>query len=501
MKIKELIKQYYRLILLILIGIAIIFVLGCIINRLMTPKESLPDVASSFFLSNDEGYYSLFNKDGKKVTDYEFINANDFYNGVAKVKNKDNKFGIINESGKYVVKLGTYSNIYQYGSLFKVEDDSKYSLITKKGKKLIKEQDFDIQTFTGVNTFISVLYDNSYIIYNYDGKKVYTFKKNGEETPTSNELGKYGTVYYDNLTIVFNIATGKVISKIKDDKGYCINSVTEDNNTILLNSCSSWYEEDENQEYKLIKNNKLKDIKANCNKMSLSNDQLMCTIDDIRYLLNDKLESTGINSSDITYQNYKNYAIKKDNDIEFIKNGKKVGTLKDAVLADKGYSKDGIYLTYKDSVYTFYNLKGKALFKTSYNKATTFDKLGNAKVSEDGNKYYLINTSGKKVSPEFTSANINGDYYVYSIDNSFGVLDSDGKVLLESNYSSVIIQNKNDKTYAIVNNNDNYELIDLSTKKTILNTKGTIVLYDSYILVGIDEEESYYTYKGTEFTK
>lgn len=506
-KIKGLLKKYRRLIILFLLLIIVIgiIIFAFSIVKNLTCDEKLPDTPSSFFLKNDEGYYSLFNEDGKKLTDYTYANVNDFYNEVAKVKDKDSKFGIINENGKFIASLGKYENIYQYGSLFKVEEDSKYSLLNNKGKKIIKKSDFNVETFTGIDSFIVVSYDKKYTIYNYNGKKIYSFNMADDKdvsNPSANELGKYGSVYYNGLTVIFNIANGEVLAKIKEDTQYCVNSTNEDESIITLNSCKSWYEEAEDVKYKVIMNNKLKEIKEDCDKVTLNNDVLICTINDIRYFLNKKLAKIDVNVGETTYKNYNNYAIKKENDIEFVKNGKVVNTLKDVILADKGYTSQGIYLVYEDSKYTYYDIKGKPLYKNSFKKATVFDKFGLAKVSDDEKTYYFIDTKGKKVSPDFTTANINGNYYTYSNNDLYGILSKEGKVLVESSYSSISIRGINNHYYAVGSKNDEeYELIDLDTKKTILKTNAPMILYDSYITVSKDDKITYYTYKGKEFSK
>lgn len=507
-KLTKILNKYRKLIILFLL-LMIILCLGLLtigIFKRITPKKELPDVPSSFFLENDKGYYSLFNKKGKQLIDYSFIRVNEFYNEVSKVKDKDSKYGIVNEKGKYIVKPGKYENIYQYGSLFKVEEDSKYSLLNKDGKKIIKKTDFNVETFTGIDSFIVVSYADKYIIYNYNGKKIYSFKMSKDtniSNPSANELGKYGSVYYDGLTIIFNIASGKVMAKIDDDIGYCVNSTNEDESIISLKSCKSWYEETEDIKYKVIIKNKLKDIKEKCNKLTLNDDILICTQDNARYMLNKKLEKVDIKVNDITYYNYNTYAIKKDNNIQFIKNNKVKSTLKDAILADKGYTSQGIYLTYKDDKYTYYNIKGKVLFKKSYKNATAFDSNGLAIVSEDEDKYYFINTKGKKVSPDFTTANIDGNYYTYSKDDLYGILSKEGKILVENKYSSVSIRGINDHYYVVGNLNDKeYELIDLETKRIVLKTNEPMILHDSYIItISKDNKTSYYTYKGKEFNK
>lgn len=506
-KITKILKKYRKLIILVLL-IMIILCLSLLaigIFKRINPKKELPDSPSSFFLENDKGYYSLFNKKGKQLIDSSFIRVNEFYNEVSKVKDKDSKYGIVNEKGKYIVKLGQYENIYQYGSLFKVEEDSKYSLLNKNGKKIIKKADFNVETFTGIDSFIVVSYNDKYIIYNYDGKKIYSFKISDDKNmsgPSANELGKYGSVYYDGLTIIFNIASGKVMAKIKEDIGYCVSSTNEDESIISLKTCKSWYEEAEDIKYKVIIKNKLKDIKEKCSKLTLNDNILICTQDNARYMLNKKLEKVNIKVNDATYYNYKTYAIKKDNDIQFVKNNKVKSTLKDAILADKGYTSQGIYLTYKDDKYTYYNIKGKALFKNSYKNATAFDSNGLALVSKDEDKYYLINTKGKKVSPDFTTANIDGNYYTYSNDDLYGILSKEGKVLVENKYTSVSIRGINDHYYVVGNLNDKeYELIDLETRKIVLKTNEPMILHDSYIAVAKDDKLSYYTYKGKEFNK
>lgn len=504
-KIKELLKKYRKLaiIVLLILIIACLSLIALKVFRGFRENAKMPELSSSFFLENDKGYYSLFNKDGKQLIDYSLINANDFYNEVSKVKDKDSKYGIINEKGKYIVKPGTYENIYQYGSLFKVEEGTKFSLLDKNGKTLIKEADFDVEAFTGIDSFVVVSYDSKYIIYNYEGKKIYSFTMSSDKsinTPSANELGKFGSVHYDGLTVVFNIASGNVLAKIKEDTGYCVNSTNEDESIITLKSCKSWYEEADEIKYKVIINEKLKDIKEPCNKITLTNDVLICTQDDVRYMLNKSLEKFNVNVGDTTYKDYKNFAIKKDDEIEFVKNGKVVNTLKDAILSDKGYTSQSIYLINKDNKYTYYDINGKVLFKNSYKKATAFDSNGLAKVSDDEKNYYFIDTKGKKVSPDFTTANINGNYYTYSKNDLYGILSKEGSVLVESKYTSVSIRGINDHYYVIGNINDQeYELTDLETKKVILKSDAPMILYDAYITVSKDDKISYYTYKGKEF--
>lgn len=502
-KILSLIKKYRNLILLIIGVLAIISLMIGIIIFMNSRGKKDPNVTTSFFIKNEDNLYALFNEKGKQLTDFIYDTIDDIYNGVARVKTKDGKYGVINENGKYVVNLGKYDSVTQYGGLFKVlEDKETYSLLNSKGKRVASDIDTNINAYTNIKSFIVYLKNNKYVIMNYNGNKIYTFNSSDKESsslPQANEYENFGVVSYDGLNVIFNIKTGKVISKIKDDSNYCINAVSENEKKILAYTCTAWYETSQDVTYKIITNKKVESLPNKCNRVTLNDDALVCKTDSGSFLLDDKLEITDIDITNITYKDNKNYAIVKDNNVNIVKNNKVVSTIEKATLSDKGYSKNGIYLVYNNNEFSFYNEKGKKLFEKSFISAISFDSNLLARVSDDGKNYYNINTKGKKVSDYFNVSSLSEDYYIITKDNKKGVMNKKGKILVKTNYDDVSIKINNEKTYALVKKGKKYTLINLENKKEILSVTSEPIFYDHYLMISKDEKNLYYTYNGIKF--
>ena len=501
-KVINIVKKYRLLISLIIGLVIVIWLISCLIcsinNKSISKKD--PEVTSSFFIKNKDNLYALFNEKGKQLTDFIYSIAGDVYNGVARVKTENGDFGIINEKGKYVVKLKKYENIAQFGSLFNVTNEESNYLLNKKGKKIISKGEYETETLTNVNSFVVVLKGNKYKVINYNGKEIYSFKideKTDEKIiPSGDEYKNYGSVYYNGINIIFNVNTGKIISKIKVDNHYCINGISEDEKIFSLNSCVIWYETNDDVQYKVLVNKKAKDVPKECNKVSLNNDVLTCTTENGEFLLDDKLKLTDVNLVNTTYKDNNNYAVIKDNKIEFVRNNKVVSKLEKAVLADKGYSKTGIYLVYQDSEYSFYNNKGKKLFDKSFKSAGGFDTNGLARVSEDGDKFYFINTKGKKISDTFNLSYLTKDYYIITIDNKKGIMDSKGNMIIDTKYDDATIKDINGYLYVSLKKDNKYILFDLQIKKEVLSLDYQPVYYDHYLKVTSETDIKYYTYSG-----
>ena len=133
-KIKKIIGV--TLIVLVLIALAI-FVFKIIFKKEPMTFEKLGQT-EAFFLMDDEGYYALFNEDGKQLTEFEFETTGDFYGGVVRVKSKNGKNGIIKENGKYLEPLSENS-IYGSYSLFEINNSENYITQIKnyKGRQVI----------------------------------------------------------------------------------------------------------------------------------------------------------------------------------------------------------------------------------------------------------------------------------------------------------------------------------------------------------------------------
>lgn len=502
-KINKFIDKYRSTILRVLAVLIILLLILLVIKFISmgTKKEINPEISSSFFIKNKDDKYAMFNDKGKKITDFLYDSVEELYNGVAKVKDKDGNVAIINDKGKYVVKPGKYTNIIQNGGIFSAESkENSYSLLNSNGKKLLKSSSLEIKSNSYLYSATIVLNKDKYIVYTYNGKKVYTFKVNEDAenkiAPTASSFEKYVSVYYDGLTVIFDTNTGKIISKIKGNEQYCISGATDDGDIIGLHTCVTWYEETESVKYKVLVNGKLKDKDGECDSLSLSGNNIVCTKNNVSHLLDKKLKIHDVDLSRISYKDTKNYAIKVDNNVQIIKNGKKVKTIENAVLSDKGYTENGIYLVYKDKEYIFYDYKGKELFGKKFNKAITFDSNGLARVSEDGENYYFIDIKGNKVGDYLDASYQNKDYYIITKDNKKGVMDKTGKMLIDVINDNVEIKSNGEDLYAFVKKGDDFKLISLENKKEVLTFDTTPTFLDHYIKVTKDDKTIYYTYTG-----
>lgn len=500
----------HRTLILRIIAVLIVVIFGLLVFKLIsvvTKDERDPEVSSSFFIKNKDDKYAMFNDKGKQLTDFIYDSVEEIYNGVAKVKDKDGKFAILNEKGKYVVKPGKYSSIQQNGGLFKVEEkENVYNLLDSKGNKLLKKNNFDIKSNSYLYAATIVLNRNRYVVYTYKGKKVYTFKVNedlknegGEETavaPASSNFKEYVSVFYDGVTVIFNAKTGRIIKKIEGEEQYCINNASEDGHILALNSCTTWYEESENPQYKLLVNGKLKDKDGECDSVGINGDNLVCTKNGVGHLLDKKFNILDTDLSLMSYKDTKNYAVKSGNDVIILRNNKNVKKLENSVLSDKGYTELGIYLIYKDSEYTFYNENGEELFGKKFKKALTFDSNGLARVSEDGENYYFINAKGKKVGDYIDASYQTKEFYVITKSNKRGVFNAKGDILVDAIYENIEIKTVNDKFYAFMKKGDEYSLFSLDKKKETLKLDKAPLFFEHYVKLEKDDKTTYYTYDG-----
>lgn len=494
---KKYLKKYKKLIIISLVVLVVI--LGSIIIFTGKKEEPTPITTNAFFLKNKKDKYNLYNTSGKLLSDESFKEVTGFYNGIALVTNETLKKGIINQKGKMIIKFDEYEEVYQYGSLIEVKNKKKHSLLNSKGKTIINNKDFDVIFNPLYNSFVVVSIGKYFYIYNYDGKEIIKIKtKNASTIPTVNLVDGIGAFSIDDKTVIFNPYTTKVIKTIKEKKQYCINSVNDEKNIIVLNSCVSWFQTEEEKEYKYLKNKKLFDNKNKCNKISINNNNLVCEKENDSFLIktNNKLVDVPLKS--MSYKDASNYAYVDKDKVVIVKNASKKEEYKDTLLIDKGYNKSDYYLLYNGSTYEFVNSKGKKIFNKEYKKAINFDEFGYARVSENGTNYYLIDKKGKNKSINFDYIKISNDYYIVNVSGKKGLLSKKGKLLMKPSYSYIEIRNINDNYYAYTYNEKEYELYNLKNNKKILSSKNSMQFNNLYIEIQEKDNKTYFNYKGKE---
>ncbi len=520
--IKNMVKN--NKIIFMVIGIAIVIFVVSLFFIFKKNKSNLKDFdvyyADAFFIS-DGDKYALFNNDGKQLTEFKFSSVESFINKTALVE-KDNEYGVINEKGKMVIDFGKYDYIDSKAGLYEVTDKNGNSYIVNgKGKVLYDTNDAELETFIDVDLY-SVLTDkksNTYKVLNYAGKTLVEFKKDSsnDKEPSTNEEDNFMSVFYNNKNYVFDLSNSKKVASFDSDKHYCVNNVSEDGKIITLNSCVGFLESQDKTYYKFIKDGKVYDLSDKCEKVVYSFDNLFCMNDSEKNLIygNGKV---GIEVTNVLYSDNDTYVKNEENGVEFYNKGKSVKKLEcKSMYASSyysGYTKNGLFILTSSSrsgcdssisgKKEYYKSNGEKTFDKQFKEANKFDNNGNAIVSEDGDNYYLINEKGKKISNEYKSISYDENYYdnfyLVKKDSLQGIVDKNGKEVIEPKYESIVIKKFRDKRFAILKTKDSkYSVVDLQNNKELVTSDNELQVYTHYIYENKDEHRKYYTLKGKLF--
>ena len=478
-------------------------------------KESYSD---AFFIKEGNNY-AVFNNDGKRLTDFIFTSiggSSSFKNNSSLVK-KGDEYGVVGSNGKMIIDFGKYKSIYEYSGLYKANDnDGNSYLLDSKGKVLYDLKNKSLSTYYGVSSYM-ILQDNEakkYILLNSDGKALLTLnQKEGVDSPTTNEEEGYITIFYNNKNYILDSNTGKKVSEFDSDVHYCVNNVVDDGKIITLNSCVGLFQSQEETKYKFIKDGKLYDLSDKCEKVHYNSGNLVCTNDGKQYLLDSKL-NVSIAIGSVAYTDGDNYIKLKDgsfNGVDFYVNGSVVKNVACRGISEYGYMSSGYYIlsTYYSTscgttsgTYEYYNAKGENAFGKSFGRVNKFDANGLASVSEDKKIFYLIDTTGKKVSEEYNSIYLDSEYYIITKDNLKGILDNKGKQVIEPIYTSADVFEEQGVKYAKLTTSDSkYIIYNLSKGKEIITLDSNPSTNANYIYITKDGKKVYYTYTGKEFYK
>lgn len=471
----------------------------------------------AFFIEED-GNYALFNNDGKRLTEFEFSSVDDFINGTALVR-KDDQYGVINSKGKMVIDFGKYKEISSRAGLYEVvdENDNEY-LVNGNGKVLYDMKNMSLDTFIEVDLY-SILTDkdsNTYKVLNYEGKVLYEFKINNSDTkiPSTNVKDNFMSVFYNNKNYIYNLANSKEVVSFDSDKHYCINDVEEDGKIITLNSCVGFLESQDKTYYKFIKDGKAYDLSDECERVGYSDDNLFCYSKSNEKLLIDGNGKVGINIQSLLFSDNDTYIKDIKNGVEVYNKGKVVKEIECRDIPTYGYEKSGIFVLtssssskcgIKSRFYEYYKSNGELAIDKQFKKASSFYDEA-AIVSEDGDSYYLINKSGKKLSDNYSK--ISYDKYDYKgffaveKDDLKGVIDKNGKELVTPKYSSIKIQKVRNNNYAILETEDSkHSVVDLKNGKELVTSDNSLYVEDNYIYEYNRDTKyiKYYTLSGKSF--
>ena len=515
---------------LVLIGavIAIILLLnkGSAENDGLSLEEAITQ-SDTFFISNSNEESALFNYDGEQITDFIFTSHSDFVNGAAEVKNKNDQYGIIGTDGKMIVDYGVCKYLSQKGALYSCTDEEHNdSLLDAKGKTLLKAEDIDVSSFIGLDLITIVEQENekddseTYIIYDYKGNILTTIPQstdNDVKDITASGKDNYVSLFYNKTNYIFDLAKSKLLLTFNDDIHFCINSINEyRKDEFTLSSCSEWYSSTAKYEYKLIRDGKevfTKKTKDSGN-LYFEGEALIFKSDDGEYVV-DENGNNVVKNTYIAFKDSKNYIVEAEGigaGTDLFVNGSKKQHVDCNAIYDygRGYAQQGIYALrnckgFDQGNYIYMKTDGTVINKAKYERINPFDKYGYALVSEDAEKWHLINTDGEKVSDDYAERIIAlyGDsrknkepyYYGTTSDGKAEIFKVGDKAIVSGdkvmyNFTRLV---KN-KSYVLVKKGENYTVYNLNDNKEIVTIDSEPYSREQYFTTSKDSKTQYYSY-------
>ena len=466
------------------------------------PDFNLRESATFFIKDNEKELYALYNSDGKKLTDFDYKNSNtEFYNHAMLVENTDGKYGVINDSGKIIIKFGEYDNITRVSSLFLAEKGDKRFIINNKGK-VVKKFDHEVvyNYFSTFNEFTIIRDDNKYYVIDFEGDIVYTFNKENNDTfPTASYKEGILSVFYNNENYIINIKTNKMLLKVSEEQQLCVSSTDEKGNSFVLNTCSSLYSSGTKKRYIVVNKNKITydiDNTDECDSVSYVGKVLRCTKDNKSFFIYVKGKKVydDVDVNEAAYVTNKDFAVNNEKKVDFYKNGKKVNSV-DGSLSNIGVRKEKKYVLIVNDGYQLYNENGKQIGDNTYKKIlTNYDEHYYGKI--DINKYVFILDNGKESQEFYKISNGVDKYYKVKLnEDTYAVADSStGKVIVDESKGNFKIAKKGKKFIATTNYDDETIVYNLETGKKLISTKDEVTLATYYFKVLSDNKVQYYTY-------
>lgn len=488
------------------LAIALIVIAVLVFHRAPDPSDpkASPTYTNAFFIYND-GKYTLWNSDGKRLTDEEYNDKSSFVGGYAYVR-KGGEYALISDTGRIMLDYGQISSIEDYGAGLYVVNDNKGAqlLMLGNGKVLLSGDDLDLDYSSNTATFGVVKSGNVYYVYNYAGVLMAEIEAVDDKEMRFGSKDDFGLVYYNDWNLVFDNRTGKQLAAF-EGKRFSFDSISEDRSTILLDE----YEDSES--YKVIHNGRLYDLNGNKNYGMIRNSNWVIGFDDYDEisLLNENYEAVKKLDSDLTLKDLNNYAVVNDDDaIDIYYRGEVVKTFdKGADLVSGLLQYVDLYAIRNEGKYGFYKLDGSFAFGDYADVRSLFDKNRLASVSEDGENYYLIDQNGNRVSDltyrRFYS--YDHSYVVYDNDNKRAILNDKGAPVTGFDYTeaynrSVAVDHE---IWSLKRETNNYDVIDVTAPadhRMIISGVNVYDFYANYFTVKNDEGGyDYYTYKGVKF--
>ena len=489
-------------------GVLILFVIGFFVFRLPAvspddPKASL-SYSPAFFVSND-GKQLLWNADGARLTEDEYIDYSSFIAGCAYVK-KDDQSAVIRDDGRLPIPFGKYGKIEARGGLYLAEDGNTKEnfLLTCDGRVLVSGSNLSLSSPNSSTAFALVESESGYLVFTYAGAQLIAVEKiDGVDAPVLRSSYDFGLFYYNNFNVVFDARTSKVIASFEGPE-YAFEGTSENRTKQLLKAKT-----DDKNTYKLIANGSLYDL-AEAENYALI-DELVIGYNndyDTIFLLDSNYKISKSISTFVAIKDLNNFAVKNENGaIDIIKGGQTVKTFEgeDVGVYSEVVLRD-LYAIKTGNVYQFYRLDGSLAFDKNFaNIWRSYDKHDHAIVADEEDKYYLIDLNGNRLT-ENTFSRIyseKGGYEAKTEDGKYAILDLSGRQVTEAKYTSLYYRSTavDHEIWTACYTYSDCDVYDLSAENNLLlEHVNPNSFYANYFAVkNSDGGYDFYTYAGLKF--
>ena len=465
------------------------------------PKAKL-SYSSSFFIS-DGGKYTLWNADGKRLTEDTYESKSDFIAGYAYVK-RDGQVGIIRDDGAITVPFGRYGSIEARGGLFLAQDGNtkQYHVLTGTGRDIMVGEDLSITSAGSSSAFALVESAGVYDLFTFSGAHLGTFPKAEDVDEAQLAVNNdFGLFYYNNFNLIFDTREAKVLASFEDSR-YTFEGVTDNRTQILLQN-----EADESK-YKLVTSSGLVYDLSDCKYYAFTILAYLIGYESYSELaiLNPDYTVAKRVSAYLALKDQNNYAVKNDDgNVDIVRNGAVIKTFDQDADLESGVLYDDLYGITNDGKAIFYNLDGNAAINHEYKEIwSLFNKFHHAVVADEEDEYYLIDTAGNRLTAD-TYERIyrdEGGYELKTKDDKYAIANEKGEPVTEAKYESTYYRS------AAVDHNiwtgkygsNDYDVIDVANKKVLLEHVNVNSFYANYFTVSTDDGKyDYYTYSGVKF--
>ena len=458
---------------------------------------------SDAFFIYDNSKYTLWNAEGRRLTEDEYSSQTDFVGGYALVK-KDDQYGIIRDNGNMSVDYGKYGNVAVKGGLYLAQDGNtkEYFLITGSGKELVRGSDLEVSAPSYTSGFAAVKADNKVRLYNYAGKLVIEMDEiYGADDPIMNGSQDFGILHYGEQNVVFDARNGGVVAKFEGSR-HTFDTISDSRKIIILKNY------DDSSKYKLLADGKIYDLDETKYYGITTNDNVLGYDNYTKLaLLNEDYKIAKWVSTYLELKDYKNYAVETDNGAEIYYNGEMVkefgdgsGVAASGVLYENYYAIEG-----NDGKFRFYNLDGTVAFNHEYKDIrSVFDQHHHAVVSDEDGVYYLINAKNEKVG-DYTAKAItesDGGYELKNADGEYAIANKNGDKVTDFKYDSLYYRSGAEPHNIWTGRNSyaNYDVIDADAGKVLVEGVNVDSFYTNYFTIkNSDKKTEYYTYGGEKF--